>query len=160
MISTAGKVSKYGLFYGPYISVFNLNTKKKERKKLRIWTLFTQCKGLFKVHRIDTSWVIKLHVLNLKLPKFQNWGICVWADSFTLFFREIGAFRWSFVLISQAALELYKKLCFRSEEWEFDPVSWTFEGRVKRNMNCQNCWGFRGSFKILLIKLSKSERIN
>ena len=37
-ISTAWKVSKYGVFSGPYFSAFGLNT---DDKKLRIWTLST-----------------------------------------------------------------------------------------------------------------------
>ena len=30
-------------FSGPYLPVFGLNTEKYGQKKLRIWTLFTQC---------------------------------------------------------------------------------------------------------------------
>ena len=51
--STALKVSKYGAFSGPYFPVFGLNTeiysvnvrirKNTDQKKLRIWTLSTQC---------------------------------------------------------------------------------------------------------------------
>ena len=37
----AWKVSKYGVFSGPYFPTFGLNT---DPKKLRMWTLFTQCK--------------------------------------------------------------------------------------------------------------------
>ena len=36
---TARKVSKCGVFPGPYFPAFGLNT---DQKKLRIWTLFTQ----------------------------------------------------------------------------------------------------------------------
>ena len=39
---TAWKVSKYGVFYGPYFLVFRLNTGNTDQKKFRIWTLFTQ----------------------------------------------------------------------------------------------------------------------
>ena len=56
---TVWKVSKYGVFSGPYFSVFELNTeicsvilciqsefrKMRTRKKLRVWTLFTQCQN-------------------------------------------------------------------------------------------------------------------
>ena len=56
---TAWKVSKYGVFSDPYFSVFGLNTeiygvnfhiqseygKILTKKKLRIWTLFTQWKN-------------------------------------------------------------------------------------------------------------------
>ena len=52
---TAWKVSKYGVFSGPYFPVFGLNTEifslcsvriqaNANQKKLRIWTLFTQCR--------------------------------------------------------------------------------------------------------------------
>ena len=41
-INTARKVSKYGVFSGPYFSVFGLNTGKYGPKKLRIWIFFTQ----------------------------------------------------------------------------------------------------------------------
>ena len=40
---TVWKVSKYGVFSGPYFLVFELNTGKYGPEKLRIWTLFTQC---------------------------------------------------------------------------------------------------------------------
>ena len=49
---TAWKVSKYGVFSGRYVPVFGLNTEmygvnriqeNTNQKKLRIWTLFTQC---------------------------------------------------------------------------------------------------------------------
>ena len=36
---TALKVSKYGVFSGPYFLVFGMNA---DQKNLRIWTLFTQ----------------------------------------------------------------------------------------------------------------------
>ena len=50
---TAWKMSKYGVFYGPYFPVFGLNTEicfvnsvqiqeNTDQKKLRIWTLLTQ----------------------------------------------------------------------------------------------------------------------
>ena len=41
--NTAWKVSKYGVFLGPYFSVFGMQ-ENLDQKKLRIWTLFTQCK--------------------------------------------------------------------------------------------------------------------
>ena len=54
--STASKLSKYGLFSGPYFPAFGLNTErysvslriqsecgKMRTEKLRIWTLSTQC---------------------------------------------------------------------------------------------------------------------
>ena len=40
--NTARKVSKDGVFSGPYFSVFGLNTRKYGPKKLRIWIFFTQ----------------------------------------------------------------------------------------------------------------------
>ena len=42
---TAWKLSKYGVFSGPYFPAFGLNT---DQKKLRIWTLFTQW-GMFSI---------------------------------------------------------------------------------------------------------------
>ena len=46
---TTWKVSKYGVFPGPYFPVFGLNMGKTDQKKLRIWSLFTQCfyEGVF-----------------------------------------------------------------------------------------------------------------
>ena len=55
--STAWKVSKHGVFSGPYFPAFGLNTERytvslriqskcgkiRTRKKLHIWTLFTLC---------------------------------------------------------------------------------------------------------------------
>ena len=37
------------IFPGPYFPVFGLNMGKKDQKKLRIWSLFTQCfyEGVF-----------------------------------------------------------------------------------------------------------------
>ena len=49
---TAWKVSKYGVFSGPYFLTFVLNT---EQKKLRIWTIFKQyvCyQGTKNLHKI------------------------------------------------------------------------------------------------------------
>ena len=51
LLDTAWKVSKYGGFFYPYFPVFGLNTEpysvriqeNTDKKKLRIWTLFTQC---------------------------------------------------------------------------------------------------------------------
>ena len=60
LVTTAWKVSKYGVFSGPYFPAFGLNTKinsinirkypysvwkqeNTDQKKPRIWTLFTQC---------------------------------------------------------------------------------------------------------------------
>ena len=44
---TAWKVSWYGVISGPYFPVFGLNSirtqENTDQKKLRIWTLFTQC---------------------------------------------------------------------------------------------------------------------
>ena len=54
---TAWKVSKYGVFSGPYFPAFGLNT---DQKKLRIWTLFTQC---------FFSWSNVTHALVLRLLK-------------------------------------------------------------------------------------------
>ena len=55
MLDNARKMSKYGVFSGPYFAVFGLNIKiyskspysvqkrgNTDQKKLRIWTLFTQ----------------------------------------------------------------------------------------------------------------------
>ena len=47
-IYTAWKVSKYGVFSGPFFYAFGLNV---DQKKLRIWTLFTQCKCLTTISR-------------------------------------------------------------------------------------------------------------
>ena len=41
-VSTAWKVSKYGVFSGPYFPVFSPNVEKYRSEKLCIWTLFTQ----------------------------------------------------------------------------------------------------------------------
>ena len=54
-LATAWRVSKYGVFSGRYFPVFGLNTEiygapysvriqeSTDQKKLRIWTLFSQC---------------------------------------------------------------------------------------------------------------------
>ena len=68
--ATAWKVSKYGVFSGPYFPAFDLNTeiysvnlriqsecgKIWTRKKLRIWTLFTQCALAWKLKLVTFSW--------------------------------------------------------------------------------------------------------
>ena len=43
--NTVWKVSKYGVFSGPFFPVFSTNKGKYGPEKLRIWTLFTHCKG-------------------------------------------------------------------------------------------------------------------
>ena len=52
-MNTVRKVSKYGVFSGPYFPVFGLNTEiygvNYGPKKLRIWTLFTQWKSCIKL---------------------------------------------------------------------------------------------------------------
>ena len=50
MCNTAQKMSKYGVFSGPYSVRIRENT---DQKKLRIWTLFTQCK--FSIHIFNCS---------------------------------------------------------------------------------------------------------
>ena len=70
---TSWKVSKYGVFSGPYFPAFGLNTERDsispysvrmrenaEQKKTHIWTLFTQC-----VYSIN--WVIKNKYIMLEL---------------------------------------------------------------------------------------------
>ena len=53
-ITTASKVSNNGVFSGPYLPVFGLNTEiygvnsvrirvNTDQKKLHIWTFFAQC---------------------------------------------------------------------------------------------------------------------
>ena len=49
---TAWNVSKYGVFSGPYFSVFSPNTNclnTEQKKKLRIWILFTQWPYITKI---------------------------------------------------------------------------------------------------------------
>ena len=76
---TAWKVSKYGVFSGPYFPVLDLNTeiyskymKNTDQKKLVIWTLFTQWfaqttmgKIFGKKSRDPVNWT--------KFPKFHFW---------------------------------------------------------------------------------------
>ena len=59
-LTTVQKVSKYGVFSGPSFPVFGLNTeiqskyrKLRTRKKLRIWTLFTQCTSYLMIDRSE-----------------------------------------------------------------------------------------------------------
>ena len=49
---TAWKVSKYGVFSRPYSVQMRKNT---DQKKLRIWTLFTQCKLRLSSHNLAIS---------------------------------------------------------------------------------------------------------
>ena len=72
-IATAWKVSKYGVFSGPYFSAFGLNTERysgplrirsecgkiRTRKKIRSWTFFMQCAAL----------IIRLFGLIVALPQ-------------------------------------------------------------------------------------------
>ena len=77
---TARKMSIYGVFYCPYFPVFGLNTEKNvqkrgntDQKKLRIWTLFTQCENVFiKIYNIHHIYCLaNLFPGILKRPKFQ-----------------------------------------------------------------------------------------
>ena len=73
---TAWKVSKYGIFSSPYFSEFRLGVKLRiqseyrkirTRKKLRIWTLFTQCE--------TQTWLLlmaEVKVFILTFPYYQN----------------------------------------------------------------------------------------
>ena len=45
--NTTWKLSKYGVYSGPYFSVFGLNTGRYGPKKLRIWALFLHGKFHF-----------------------------------------------------------------------------------------------------------------
>ena len=72
-IATAWKVSKYGVFSGPYFSAFGQNTERysgslrirsecgkiRTRKKIRSWTFFMQCAAL----------IIRLFGLIVALPQ-------------------------------------------------------------------------------------------
>ena len=58
---TVWKVSKCGVFSGPYFPVFGLNTGKYGPEKLRILTLFTQSE--FTILLILVSWITKCFVL-------------------------------------------------------------------------------------------------
>ena len=62
--STARKVSKYGVFSGPYFSVFGTE------KTIRIWTLFTQCRALS--NNSDKSYFSKI-VVNVFSGKYIRW---------------------------------------------------------------------------------------
>ena len=79
--NTAWKVSKDGVFSGPYFPAFGLNTEiygvNTDQKKLRIWTLFTQCGRIglrsllprlvkvnlcWKIHQKKIAWFYRLNV--------------------------------------------------------------------------------------------------
>ena len=49
LIFTARKLSKYGVFSGPYLVQIQENT---DQKKLRIWTLLTPCNSLSTFRRV------------------------------------------------------------------------------------------------------------
>ena len=42
-VYTAYKVSKYGVFSGPYFYAFELKRENTDLKKPRTWTYFAQC---------------------------------------------------------------------------------------------------------------------
>ena len=64
-VNTAWKVSKYGVFSGPYFPTFGLNT---EQKRLRVWTLFTQWKQqLHQSFQIKTQQKLKLNTIKTKI---------------------------------------------------------------------------------------------
>ena len=56
-------MSKYGDLFGPYFPAFGLNTKRsllqmrehKDQKKLRIWTLFTQCNFFQRISQVQVG---------------------------------------------------------------------------------------------------------
>ena len=80
------KVSKYGVFSGPYFPVFGLNAERKspysgrilentDQKKLRIWTFFTQCL------RHETVHIISHYSFHLFFYYSQNntgTNTCIW----------------------------------------------------------------------------------
>ena len=66
---TAWKVSKYGVFSGPYFPVFSRNAEiweNTDQKKLHIWTLFRQWEGTRFVRfnrRFYESWEPTSHIM-------------------------------------------------------------------------------------------------
>ena len=62
---TVGKVSKYGVFSGPYFPSFGQNTDQRKR---RIWTLLSQC-ILCKKY----IWILKF--MSIPLSKFRKSGL-------------------------------------------------------------------------------------
>ena len=85
LFCTAWKESKYGVFSGPYLPAFGLNTEtysvwmqeNTDQKKLRIWTLFEQCcclrnEKLF-AKKIQNKKTV--HVRNSKTSKEDNENI-------------------------------------------------------------------------------------
>ena len=66
----AWKVSKYGVFSGPHFPVFGLNNRKiRTRKKLHIWTPFTQWKTYQMYHTVNALFP-NFKVLSCKLKKY------------------------------------------------------------------------------------------
>ena len=87
IILTAWKVSKYGVFSGPYLPVSGLNTESygkssysvriqenTDEKKLRIWALFTQWL-LPRLSYID--WLNLMYALIKNYMQFVYLRICV-----------------------------------------------------------------------------------
>ena len=86
---------KNGVFSGPYFPVFGLNTEIygvedyrniRTRKKLRIWTLFTQC-WVFQYCSIWTSQFSPVHEKDLKLG-FLNMNLGCTPKFFPFHWRE------------------------------------------------------------------------
>ena len=76
IIVTVWKVSKYGVFSGPYSARIQENTDKK---KLRIWTLHAVCETRLVTHtptniteRVVSNNVVVIHILSKILVVFNK----------------------------------------------------------------------------------------
>ena len=68
-VGTEYGVSTYRAFSGPYFLVFGLNT---DQKKLRIWTLFTQCVSCFGMRGRSSSSFYSYRTHALAFSNFYN----------------------------------------------------------------------------------------
>ena len=112
--TTAWKVSKYGVFSGPYFSAFGQNTeiylvnhriqseyRKIGPEKLRIWTLFTQ----WTLRRFLTNWRNNA----LIFLNFVSWLFCSSCYAMQWYFSCLKRFGWSTFMFSWLYLKQTKE---------------------------------------------------
>ena len=101
---TVWNVSKYGVFSGPYSVRMQENT---DQKKLRIWTLFTQCAGKVIQPTSNITCLTDLHIRWMEISIVYSWfhnGIIYTCTKYL-----INCFEGNVKTMAQKIITCYKK---------------------------------------------------
>ena len=112
---TVLKVSKYGVFSGPYFPAFGLNM---DQKKLRIWTLLTQCD--FKKMSIRCSY---LSVFSQNVGKYE--------PEKTLYLDTFNA-----VWLKENVHKIFVSLRIQSKCWKIRTRKNSVFGHISHSVKC------------------------